>query len=71
MSVEGSAEKTAALSELVKRTQSYNKNLTKVGLVMAKTRSDDLRWLRDYLQTQQVKAPICRELHQLTVHCQN
>lgn len=54
MSVEQSeeAERTAALSELVKKTQSYNATTTKVALVMSKTRSDDLRWLRDYLQTQ-------------------
>lgn len=46
------AERTAALHELVKKTQSYNATTTKVALVMSKTRSDDLRWLRDYLQTQ-------------------
>ncbi|CDM28463.1 hypothetical protein DTO013E5_1075 [Penicillium roqueforti] len=45
------AERTAALHELVKKTQSYNATTTKVALVMSKTRSDDLRWLRDYLQT--------------------
>lgn len=45
-------EKIAAQSELVKKTQSYDANSTKVALVMSKTRSDDLRWLRDYLQTQ-------------------
>ena len=50
-------EKAAALSELAKRTRSYSAHSTKVALVVPKTRRDDLRWLRDYLQTQQVKAP--------------
>lgn len=50
-------EKAAALSELVMRTRSYSAKSTKVALVVPKTRRDDLRWLRDYLQTQQVKAP--------------
>ncbi|KGO42645.1 hypothetical protein PEX1_016520 [Penicillium expansum] len=55
------AEKTAAVSELVQKTRSYKTNSTKVALVMSKTRSDDLRWLRDYLQTQQVKPIGCRK----------
>lgn len=55
------AEKTAAISELVQKTRSYKTNSTKVALVMSKTRSDDLRWLRDYLQTQQVKPIGCRK----------
>jgi hypothetical protein len=46
------AEKSAALSELVNKTQNYDANSTKVALVIPKMRSDDLRWLRDYLQTQ-------------------
>lgn len=44
-------EKNEAILELAKKTQNYNINATKVALVMSKTRSDDLRWLRGYLKT--------------------
>jgi hypothetical protein len=46
------SEKSAALSKLVNKTRNYNANSTKVALVIPKTRSDDLRWLHEYLQTQ-------------------
>jgi hypothetical protein len=47
-------EKHEAMLELARKTQGYSANTTKVALVMSKTRSDDLRWLRDYLKTEYV-----------------
>jgi hypothetical protein len=47
-------QKQQAVLELARKTQSYNTNATRVALVMSKTRPDDLRWLRDYLETQYV-----------------
>lgn len=45
-------ERNLAITEIAKMTAGYSANSTKVAVVMSKTRTDDLRWLRDYLQTQ-------------------
>ncbi|KAJ5214962.1 hypothetical protein N7468_010641, partial [Penicillium chermesinum] len=50
-------EKDKAVHEISQKIHAYGSNSTTIGLVLSKTRADDLRWLRDYIQEHPQNTP--------------